>query len=370
MDRKISFGSNLKELRKKHGYTRKSFASEMDYSEKAVEKWELSDSKPSLETVCKIADFFEVTVDSLIYREQTQIKYLLAIDGGGTKTEFLLTDTDKKEISHIILGASNPVDIGIENTKKILEQGINYVCSGINLKEVSVFAGIAGGITGNNKLLIEEFLSKLNFGFYSNGSDTENVLEMALCGKDGVAVIMGTGIIAFSQTDGKRFRVGGWGYHIDKGGCGYNIASDAMCRALKYIDGRDGSVILKDLIENKLGKPLEESIGDIYQGGKAYIASFAPLVFEAYDKGDKHAYEIIEANVKETAEIILAAVKHLKKEKNVVICGGLCKRADIISQLLKKYLPADIEVKYVNKAMVYGALMIADKLRKGSGINA
>ena len=80
MNRKISFGSNLKGLRKKHGYTRKRFASEIEYSEKAIEKWELSDSKPSLETICKIADFFEVTVDSLIYKEQTQIKYLLAIN--------------------------------------------------------------------------------------------------------------------------------------------------------------------------------------------------------------------------------------------------------------------------------------------------
>lgn len=131
-------------------------------------------------------------------------------------TEFLLTDAEKNEISRIVLGPSNPNDIGMDNVKTILEQGIHKVCYGINLREVSVFAGLAGGITGDNQKIINEFLPCFNFGVYSNGSDTESVLEMALGGNDGIVVIMGTGIISFTQVKGKRHRIGGWGYLIDK----------------------------------------------------------------------------------------------------------------------------------------------------------
>ncbi len=357
------FGQNLKVLRKNAGYTRVKLAEILSYSEKSIEKWESGKGVPPLEVVCRIAEIFGVTVDSLIYAKK-EIRYLLAIDGGGTKTEFLLTDVNKKELARKVLGPSNAVDIGIDKTFEILSQGIREVCSGINLREVSVFAGLAGGITGDNKQKTKEFLSTFNFGAYANGSDTENVLEVALHGGDGVAVIMGTGIIAFAQVDGERHRVGGWGYHIDKGGSGYNIASDAMYSALKYIDGREGSSHLKELIEAKLGKSLPDSIADIHSGGKAYIASFAPLIFEAYDRGDKYASEILDRNIMEVAGIINASLAHLPNERGkVVICGGLGKRGDILSKFLYKYIPDDVEVQFSSEPVVNGALMLADKIK-------
>ncbi len=359
----VAFGANLKKIRKKSGYTRAKLAQLIAYSEKSIEKWESGSSVPPVETVCALAELFGVTLDSLVYESKTTVKYLLAIDGGGTKTEFLLTDCDKNEISRVRLGASNPVDIGIEETKKILERGIREVCDSINLREVAVFAGLSGGITGDNKRLIKEFLSQFNFSYCDNGSDTENALEIALSDGNGVAVIMGTGIIAFTQKDGTRHRIGGWGYHIDKGGSGYNFGSDALDCALKYIDGRDGSPLIKELVEKRLGKPVPESIGDIYKGGKSAVASFAPCVFEAYDNGDKYAEKIIDFNVREVCEIILAGCKHFEKgSEKVVICGGLGKHSHILKPFFEKHLGQDINVTFTSEPVVNGALSLAQKL--------
>ena len=61
----------------------------------------------------------------------SSIKYLLGIDGGGTKTEFLLTDLNGKEIGRLFFGASNPVSTGIENTYNILNKGIKEICKGL-----------------------------------------------------------------------------------------------------------------------------------------------------------------------------------------------------------------------------------------------
>ena len=81
---------------------------------------------------------------------------------------------------------------------------------------------------------------------------------------------------------------------IDKGGSGFHFGSDALESALKFIDGRGGSEIILNLIEEKLKKPLPDSLSDIYRGGNAYIASFASVVFEAYEKRDKEAEKILD----------------------------------------------------------------------------
>lgn len=358
--RKLSFGTNLKLLRKKAGYSRKQLAEIISYSEKSIEKWEMNGAIPPVSVVSDLSELFDVTIDSLIYSSEKDIKYFLGIDGGGTKTEFLLTDKEGNEITRIISGPSNPVDIGMENTFKLLEQGINDICKGINKKEISVFAGLAGGTTGDSLNIINKFLKKFGFGYFSNGSDTENALEITLAGGDGIAVIMGTGIIAFAQKNGERHRIGGWGYLIDKGGSGYNFGSDALDSALKNIDGRGGSETIRNLIENSLANPLPESVFDIYRKGKSYIASFSEFVFKAFLSGDNEAKKIIEQNVKEVAEIIKAGQQSLELDNpKTVICGGLCNYKDILLPFLKSSLGDGYMIEFNDTRMVNGAVGIA-----------
>lgn len=291
-----------------------------------------------------------------------KIKYLLGIDGGGTKTEFLLTDLNGTEIKRIFLGASNPVNIGIDNTKNILSEGISKSCAGINTAAISVFTGIAGAGSENIKNSIGEFLSEFGFGAFANGCDTDNAIRAALNGGNGVAVIMGTGIIAYACLDGKMHRTGGRGYLIDKGGSGFCFGSDALNSAFEAIDGRGGSKLMLKLIENKLGKTIENSVADIYAGGAAYVGSFAPVVFEAYKIGDCEAEAIIDRNCREAAKIIRAALDFLGGEsQKVVICGGLCRCGDILKPFLIKYLGGIIP-EFLSTETVSGAISIAKSL--------
>ncbi len=286
-----------------------------------------------------------------------QIKFLLGIDGGGTKTEFMLTDLDGKEIKRIFLGASNPINTGLDATKAVLKSGIDAVCEGISLCEVSVFAGIAGGGSKENKDAISAFLGSLGFGAYANGCDTDNTLQASLNGKSGTAVIMGTGIIALSSLNGKTHRTGGWGYLIDKGGSGFCIGSDALNAAYEFLDGRGGSKQISELVEQRLGKPVEESINEIYGGGAAYIASFAPIVFEAYESGDPVAEAIIDRNAREAAKVIKTGFEFSKGK--AVICGGLSRQKTVLEPFLRKYLGKDFPLEFMNRPTVEGAVDLA-----------
>ncbi|MBQ8210263.1 MAG: hypothetical protein IJZ35_06760 [Clostridia bacterium] len=303
-----------------------------------------------------------------VTEQNVKINYLLGIDAGGTKTEFLLTDLNGKELERVILGAANPINVGIDNAEKILEQGISQVCGNINRREISVYAGLAGGISGNNKLLINKFLSGLGFGASANGSDTDNALEVALKGGNGVVVIMGTGIVAFSQNEGIRHRTGGWGYLIDKGGSGFTFGSDALNSALEYYDGRGGSKLLLQLIENKLNKPLPECIPDICSGGATYTASFAPIVFEAFEQGDKEAEKITDRNCAEVAKIIRTCCSHLScNSRKVVLCGGMCRKQDILKPFISKHLGEGYNIDFLTEPVVNGAVSLAKANIKKDG---
>ncbi len=292
-----------------------------------------------------------------------EIKYMLGIDGGGTKTEFLLTNLYRNNIKRLVLGPSNPVNIGIENTKEILKTGITQLCEGINFSEISLFAGLAGGITGNNKKIIGDFLSDFGFGAFDNGSDTENALKIALDDEDGIVVIIGTGIVAFCRKDGSYRRIGGWGYLIDKGGSGFHFGSDALNSALSHIDGRGGSQLILSIIEEQLNKPLIDAIPDIYTGGASYVASFASAVFEASKSGDKEAETIIVRNAREIVRLIRTGLEFA--ENKVVLCGGLCKYKDILEPFLIKELNDNINLIFSDEPPVNGAIKLAKSIIQG-----
>lgn len=361
----ISFGRNLKAMRKKAGMTRAALAQEIFYSEKSIEKWETGGSVPPVATVCRLAELFGVTVDSLLYKKDGYIKYILGIDGGGTKTELMLVNLHTGERRGLILGPSNPVDIGMSNTEKTLELGIRQITGGIEYSEIAVYAGLAGGITGNNRESIGKFLSGFGFGAVDNGSDTDNALAVALKGEDGIAVIMGTGVIAFAQIGGVRHRVGGWGYLMDRGGSGYNFGCDAINSALCEVDGRGGSKLMLELIEKRISKPIVSHISEFYGGGKTYIASFADIVFTAYREGDPEAKKIIDRNVGEVAEIIRACYRRANgKRLRTVICGGMCHHKDILKIFFKKHLADEGCVEFLNEPIIGGACMLAERLAK------
>lgn len=56
----------LKELRKSKGYTQKQLADETGLSQPYISELEKGIKKPSFETLIKLSEIFEITVDELI----------------------------------------------------------------------------------------------------------------------------------------------------------------------------------------------------------------------------------------------------------------------------------------------------------------
>lgn len=62
----MELGSNIKDLRKQKGLRQEQLAEAMGVSTASVSKWETNQSFPELTLLAELADFFEVSVDTLI----------------------------------------------------------------------------------------------------------------------------------------------------------------------------------------------------------------------------------------------------------------------------------------------------------------
>lgn len=70
-DLKSIIAQNIIELRKEAGLTQLELAEKLNYSDKAVSKWERAESLPDIGVLKQIADMFNVTVDYLLKSDHT-----------------------------------------------------------------------------------------------------------------------------------------------------------------------------------------------------------------------------------------------------------------------------------------------------------
>lgn len=70
MDIKENLATNLINFRKAHNLTQAELAKKLNYSDKAVSKWERGESAPDLTVLYEIANFYGTTIDKLISNPQ------------------------------------------------------------------------------------------------------------------------------------------------------------------------------------------------------------------------------------------------------------------------------------------------------------
>lgn len=68
----ITISENLKRLRKSRGMTQECLASRLHVSPQSVSKWERGESYPDITVLPTIANFFEITIDSLLGNDKVQ----------------------------------------------------------------------------------------------------------------------------------------------------------------------------------------------------------------------------------------------------------------------------------------------------------
>ncbi len=367
LNNKELFAKNLKSARKKSGLSQALLAEKLSYSSKAISKWESATALPPSEILPLLAKTLDTDLNSLFnFREDAS--YFLGIDGGGTKTKFLLVDKNNNIINELTLGPSNPTGIGVSASCDLFYNGIKTVCGDIPLGKVSVFIGAAGcGIAANQKVIYDH-LKLLNLSQLSITSDADNIISAGLKGNDGVVAIIGTGSAIFSYHNNTKHQIGGYGHFIRDAFSGAELGRACIEAVFSDIDKSSIKTIMTQEFTAQNGNDIPQILDTMYKEGKSYMAKCAHFVFEAYEKGDLAATNILNENLKKFACQLSAALNLLPHDKKypIVLSGGITNFSEKFLEKLKELITADNleEIRILTESPVIGAVLLAKKQKE------
>lgn len=70
---KETIARNLAELRRAHNLTQSALAEKLNYSDKAISRWEHAETLPDIETLCRICEIYGVSFEYLLNKERTEV---------------------------------------------------------------------------------------------------------------------------------------------------------------------------------------------------------------------------------------------------------------------------------------------------------
>lgn len=115
----MNIGNNISALRKKKGITQEELANELGVSAQAVSKWENNSSCPDVSLLTEIADYFGVSVDSLLRENEEDI-----VNSSENKDANAKSSDDKKNIVIRVTQQNGKENI-IKVPFKLVKLGLN-----------------------------------------------------------------------------------------------------------------------------------------------------------------------------------------------------------------------------------------------------
>ncbi|MGB1198397.1 MAG: BadF/BadG/BcrA/BcrD ATPase family protein [Thalassotalea sp.] len=212
-------------------------------------------------------------------------KYVLGIDGGGTKTIARLQHLDTQQQWQVIGGSSsltNDFDLALQTCDHLIKQLL--VLSNANKDEISIVLGLAGAGNQEKSAVFSENLSK-GFHCFELCTDAKTSLYGANAGQPVAVISLGTGSVgATLAVDGHSTLKGGWGFTVGDDGSGAKLGVLIIQTILSEFE-KNNKII------SKLGKAVcieiagekEQLINWSTMAKPVDFARLAPLVFELND---------------------------------------------------------------------------------------
>jgi N-acetylglucosamine kinase-like BadF-type ATPase len=198
----------------------------------------------------------------------------LGIDGGGTKTVFLIADAELNELERLETGPSNWLSIGEGPARKAISDGI----SGLKHRPDVVCAGFAGAARPESAAFYASTLNSLLPGARVLIEPDAFIGYIGAIGvAPGALLIAGTGSIGIGrQADGTMVRIGGWGPQFGDEGSGFWIGREAIRAALAIADRREANSFV-DVVAGSLGLASIYDIVSAWNSGKIAVPQVAAL---------------------------------------------------------------------------------------------
>lgn len=245
----------------------------------------------------------------------------LGVDGGGSKTRFLLIDEAGKVLASHNEGPAYYLETGLEALREMLARGIAHTLKqgGTAATDLTfAFLGLPG--YGEDRSLLSTLdaapCAVLPAGRYRCGNDVVCGWAGALAGGDGINIVAGTGSIAYGEYAGRSARAGGWGELFSDEGSAYWLAREGLRLFSRMSDGRSVRGVLYERVRHHF--TLQEDLdlcAAVYGKNVMQRSQFAQLskvVAEAASAGDAEARALFAQAAAELTDIVDAVRARLR----------------------------------------------------------
>ncbi|WP_458232380.1 N-acetylglucosamine kinase [Roseateles sp. P5_E8] len=240
----------------------------------------------------------------------------LGIDGGGTKTAFVLISADGSLLARHESTTSYYLEIGFEALRTLLQDGVQAVLgqAGVPASDVThAFAGLPAH--GEDSALLASF-DTLLAGLLPRstvGNDMVCSWAGSLAGADGISLVAGTGSIAYGEWMGRGARCGGWGEVFGDEGSAHWLAREVLALFSRMADGRAEPGALMDLVREHFGLKHDLDLCAAINGSAARseLAQVARLATAAAKAGDAQARQLLVRAGDELAALAAGVARNL-----------------------------------------------------------
>jgi N-acetylmuramic acid 6-phosphate etherase len=273
-------------------------------------------------------------MDATRYQKLRTARYVLGIEGGGTKTEWVLARSNGDALE-----VEREGKLSAANLKLITDSALEDLFGVLPRDEVThVGAYLAGCGTETDRDRLRKVVAKVwPEATIAVGSDRDSAMAVAFGDRDGIAVIAGTGAAVHGRKDRKIEKAGGWGQLLGDRGGGYHLAMQGLRSVLSHYDLSQtitplAQTILRTLALNRLSDLVDWAM----QADKMSVARLAPAIFEAARQGEPEMLQIVQGGTQALAEFTNAVAQRLDfLDPCVKLVGGLWNHPDYVS--LYKY---------------------------------
>ena len=277
-------------------------------------------------------------------------KYVIGVDGGNTKTDYFLFDTDGNFIDHIKDGTCSHEQVGYDKAEEILNANIDELLNRNNLTRDDIESGAFGLAGIDIKPQMREFINIMNrmkIKKYAVDNDSFLGIFAGTSKGSGICSINGTGTVSGGVDPiGNRNQTGGLGsLTSDDAGGGYIANGGARLVYDSFFRCGEPTIMAERVFE-LLGIDSSDDLMQAYgeQADKLYSTEMTRIVFKSADKGDKPALSVLDAAAKQLAKTSAGCVRSLNfdsvDEIEVVLAGSVWVKADspALFEFYKKYM--------------------------------
>lgn len=292
-------------------------------------------------------------------------KYVIGVDGGGTKSHLAIFDLDARMVDFKTWGTLNHECM--EGSFAELEPQLRTFFlgalrdNGIDMSEIehAVF-GIAGVDTKKQHEIVSAMIARAGFTRYTLCNDAYLGIPAGSADGTGICAINGTGCnVVGKDASGKTMQIGGLGgISGDMGGASL-MGKMAVSSVYNALFKQGEPTVMTDMLFEILEIDSKYDFIEIFleklEQGEFKVSRFNRLLFEGAARGDKVACKALEAVAENYASSINALIGELalpqEKETHIVFAGSVFVKGE--HPFLLDSIKRLVEAKNPNRQMRY-----------------